>query len=403
MNDKAREICAKLMESLTSMLEAIEAKRDVTKINIEKMIENGQFLAAILKKDPSLIDDSSLFETLELIGSINETEYPYVFEHFSKILRLCLRVLPTGSLVRLWSMSKDIRFCLHILSLHSVENHDLFNKICYWVEHPDTSIFFFRSFVQVLKTKTETVDADRLMPLIPHLTDPTSPLRSTLAMLVFQSFTAINSRVAIAIAAAWLTQQQHKPFCASHCRMVLSTAPPNVLNLLATLTLEWPVVLAIVPSTTNGFENLAMITTHRVKTFSPSLLPNFLELCDISVRRVARMNDSLPKPLQLLDAAFATDTLSNTSLESLFTEPTPCPDFFAASLLFGRHTSLSALTFIPPAVKSQIVAALQSPADPPPLAPPSLQTNLDAVADVAEFLHSNQISRIHAYVHDSVT
>ena len=402
MNEKARDVCARLMESLTGMLERIDSHRAVDDSSVAKAVEHGQFLAALLKNDPGLIDDPSMFETLELIGSINETEHPFVFEHFSKILRLCLRVLPTGAMVRLWSSSKDIRFCLHILSLHPIENHDFFNKVCYWVEHPDPSIYFFRSFVQILKTKTEMVDADRLMPLIPHLVDCKSAVRSTMAMLVLRSFTSVNSRIAIAIAAAWITQTTHREYCASHCRMVLANAPKNVLNLLATMTLEWPVVLAIVPSTTDGFQNLAMITTHRVKTFSPALLPRFLELCDIAVRKVARMNDLISKEFQLLDAAFASDTLSNESLSSLFSSP-PSPDFFSACLLFGRHTPLSALHFVPAPAKAQIVAALQSPQAPPPQPLPETDTNLDPIADVIELLNANQITRIHSYVQSPVT
>lgn len=180
----------------------------------------------------------------------------------------------------------------------------------------------------------------------------------------------------------------------------MAKAPENMLNLLATLVLEWPVVLAILPETVAGFTNLVRMTVHRVKTFTPDDLPRFLELCGRSVRDLVRANSLLSREFQLFDAGF-TGGVPTSELTNLFGGDLST-DYLASCVIFGRFVRLNSASFLPPAVRSGIVAALRTPDDPPerPVRPHGV--DLEAMFAITGLVHSHKVSEIHKHVKSPV-
>jgi hypothetical protein len=176
---------------------------------------------------------------------------------------------------------------------------------------------------------------------------------------------------------------------ADFCRQLLASAPRNVLNLVATLVLEFPTLLAILPSVTEGFHSLVVMTLHRVRLFAGPQLPKFLEMCDRSVRVICENLDGIAKEILLLDAA-SNDSVTSAELANLF-DVEITADSLAAFVMFARQSSCPDGTFLPLETRRKIAAALTDAADLPicTMIPPD--TDPQAMSGLAELLESNKI------------
>jgi hypothetical protein len=191
----------------------------------------------------------------------------------------------------------------------------------------------------------------------------------------------------MSLAAAWLSQKVHRAYVAEFCRQLLSGASRNALNLIATLVLEFPTLLAIVPPTVDGFHGLVVMTLHRVKTFAGSQVGKFLEMCDRSVREICQKCDGVAKEVRLLDGA---NGASAQQLADLF-DIEITPDSLTAFVMFARHSRCPDGTFLPVETRRRIIAALGEEKEMQSCEVSAPDTDPAAMTTLAELLEKNRI------------
>jgi hypothetical protein len=366
---------------------------------LNKIATSSQYLAAILKHQPDLVHDSQIFESLSLFSSICEVELPFVYSHFSKVVKLCLKSLPPATLSSLWQGSAEIGLCVYVIQLTSISSSDFFEKLSNFVADPPPDVTFLRKFIALLKFQTvDPIETSYLLPFAAFVVDSSSLLPSGLAFLVLSSIPAINTKPAIAITSAWLTQTVRSPGPAQYCRNLLSLAPTNALNLIATLCLEFPAVLAVLPASAAGFSNLALITLHRVKTFAPEFCSDFLGLCDSNVRQLAKT--SVSNELLILDATTGPADQSEVA-RAFGTDMTL--DSLAAALMFGRHSTSPNGGFISQEIRAKLSQAFK---DPPPTRHqtdvPAFNLDVQKMTLLSDLIESNRVMAIHAHVQNPI-
>jgi hypothetical protein len=260
-----------------------------------------------------------------------------------------------------------------------------------------------RKFTALLKLQTaDPIKTSYLLPFTAFVVDSSSLLRSGLAFLVLSNFAAINSKLAIAITSAWLVQTVRHPGPAHFCRTLLSLTSTNSVNLIATLCLEFPAVLAVLPPTAAGFSNLALITLHRIRSFAPEFLTPFLELCDQRVRQLAKAFVS--NEFAILDAAsgardqaevaraFDSGPLSGLSL-----------DYVAAAVIFARNCASPNGSFISRDVRAKLSNYFSNPPQIESQSEiPAFDLDVHKMALVSDLIESNRVMSIHAHVQNPI-
>jgi hypothetical protein len=378
-----REHCSTLSECFQGK----SASDDVLK----RVARSGQYLASFLKHEPQLVEEPLILQSLELFASACPTEAPFLHEHFSKVLRLCLKSLPSDPLLHLWSSSTDIQFCCYVVEIASIPIDAYFRKLSIWVENPQADVVFYRAFISILKAPTvDVVETDLLLSFAICLADPKSPVRASLAFLVLNSFTAVNAKLALCIVAAWLYHPIHRPHGAEFARQLLARAGRSELNMIATLVLEFPTLLAVLPPTTDGFASLAALTLHRVALFAPDGLTRFLELCDRTVRGLAKRDAPVAPDVRLIDGG-------GPELAPMF-DREPSTDSLAAVVMFARTAACADCRFLPPETRRKIAAGLANPVELPVIQPEEPDVDPGAVKRLYELIEATKVPEMSKLV-----
>lgn len=339
----------------------------------QKMTKQAQKLKDHLQSMPETAHSREVIEVLELLSSICPIEDPNTYKHCGLIIQLIFRALPNSELLEIWTITQDMNLCSHISESTTVKTYLYFEKLCAFIENPNIEDpTWFRRFVKILKCQLDgEVDYLNVLPFTLYMND-ISPLRSTLAFLILNSFSQINARVAITIVASWIICDHKNPIIANHCRNILKKAPSNTLNMLSTLAFDLPIIFAILPPEVDGYHTVCMLTIHRLNSFTPESLSDFLCLCDIKAREIIHRETStknnktptislsdlsIPNELQLYDTSITASRSRNAISDMMKAE---CSiNFVAAAILYARRTQQENGNFLAPQEAHKIVQALK--------------------------------------------
>ncbi|EAY15671.1 hypothetical protein TVAG_405850 [Trichomonas vaginalis G3] len=316
----------------------------------------GQYLAASFKYAPELATNEQVLEILGLYAAPSIGEHSLIFPTTSKLVELCLKNLSSTTLIDMWNKTNDIGLCSFIINSTEIPPDLLFGKIISWIDEPSNDTTFYAHFVNIIKTPTAcVVPNSAVLQIIPFLVDA-SPIRSSLATLVLNSFSAINKESADLITSSWLQTEHRSIHAAMNCRTILSKAPSASLNYAATLCLEFPVLFCILPPSVKGYKFLAKLTLHRVQSLYKESYRQFLEMCERSVRKIS---DEVYEPLSLLDSAMTGDCLD---IYRLFQTDLTL-DFKAATAMFARYSNWKDGKEIPIELRKEMLKVLNSPTE----------------------------------------
>lgn len=340
---------------------------------IQKMTKQAQKLINHLKQMPTTAYSREVIEVLELFSSICPIEEPDIYKPCALVIQQIILTLPNPELLEIWKRTQDMNLCSHISdSPATIETCFYFEKLCTFIENPSIEDpTWFRRFVKLLKCKLDgEIDYNYVLPFTLYMSD-ISPLRSTVAFLILNTFSQLNARVAITIAASWLICDHKNPIISNNCRSILKKAPPSTLNMLATLSFDIPIIFPILPPEIEGYHTVCMITIHRLKSFMPDSLSKFLCLCDIKAREIIHRetssknkapslklpNLSIPRELQLYDAA-NTASRSRAAISEMM-EADESINFLASVVLFVRRCPYDDGSFLPQQTAHKITQALR--------------------------------------------
>ena len=346
--------------------EMIEKRNNPSQSLLDNIKKQGQFLAACLKRVPEVSTNEKVIELLGLYAAPSKREYPKIYSTAVTVVDLCLKNLPSTYLAQIWDLTADIGLCQQILSSTTIPSDVVFSKIVSWIDSPSSDSTFYSHFLEILQTPNESeVSEEVVSKIIPFLVD-SSAIRSSLACLTLSTFESISQTAAYLVLASWLQCKNRRIQSAHNCRKILSLAPTSVLNYAATLSLEFPTILCILPKKTMGFDTLASITLHRIIALLPDALIPFIELCDQSVRTLLydktlkkeEINEQEVKiypPLRLYDASYDPEVritdLFNTEVNN---------DLIASAAWFARMTVKTSID-IDINIKKQIYSILKRP------------------------------------------
>ena len=177
----------------------------------------------------------------------------------------------------------------------------------------------------------------------------------------------------------------------------------NTLNLIATLTFDFPILLSIIPPNVNGFKTLVLMTIHRIKTFYPDELSHFLELCDIRVREITQKENTKISPeLRIYDATFL-NNISKEQIKELF-HPKENIDFYTAAFLFARYTSIpNASQSIDYEAATKIREMILNSPETTAAYVPNSKLDISDIASIREMIEQNQISHLLKLIQNRIT
>lgn len=382
---------------------------------IQKMTKQAQKLIKHLQSMPEAAHSRPVIETLELLSSICPIEDPDMYKPCALIIQLIFRSLPNSELHEIWTITQDMNLCCHITESTTLKAYLYIEKICTFIENPSIEDPpWFRRFVKILKCKLDgEVDYQNVLPFALYMND-ISPLRSTLAFLVLNSFSQINSRVAITIVSSWLTCDHKNPIIANNCRNILKKAPTDTLNMLSTLSFDVPIIFTILPPEIEGYQTLCMITIHRLKSFIPDKLSEFLCLCDTKAREIIHRETStknnktpslvlpsltIPKKLQLYDTS-KTASRSRSAISEMMEDEITI-NYLAPVVLFARRSPYEVANFLPQQTAKNIVQALKAPYNTKLTKIPCSQYHPDDVKNLSELIVNCDIHQILQMCGDS--
>ncbi|OHS97763.1 hypothetical protein TRFO_35935 [Tritrichomonas foetus] len=367
---------------------------------IDEMTNKAQYISAFFKFRPETSHNPDVIETLELLAAPCPVEKPNLQKPCNDILNLIFRVLPSEELFEIWTITQDINLCCYIAEITPIKSYLLFEKLCFFIDKPSIDSIFFRRFVKLLSCRIEDdVANEYILPFTLILHDQ-SPLRSTLAFMVLNTFTKLNSIVSQAIIASWICCNNRYPLLSNHCRILLKKSPKDTLNMLATLSFDLPIVFAILPPDVDGYQMLCSIVVHRIQSFMPEKLASFLCLCDTQARNIIHHEftkkkieiSGIPSDLQLFDHAF-TASRSRAAISRMM-EGEMTVNLFAAILAFARKSPLENASFLPPETISKIVQALHEQQNTHLINIPASEYEPDAVKSISKMLDECKINEI---------
>lgn len=370
---------------------------------INSIFKIGDEVSALFKKSPEYSRDEYVIEILEIYSGVCRNEFPKIYDICSNFINICLNSLPKSELKRMWETSNDICLCLYISDITSLDNDVFCKKISYFIENPQIEKYWFKKFIEMIrKPSVDEFKIDDIIPFNVYIVDE-SPLRSTLGYLFLNSFEKINSISALTIASSWLCLKHKTPHAANHCRLILKKAPSNTLNLIATLTFDFPILLSIIPPNVNGFKTLVLMTIHRIKTFYPDELSHFLELCDIRVREITQKENTKISPeLRIYDATFL-NNISKEQIKELF-HPKENIDFYTAAFLFARYTSIpNASQSIDYEAATKIREMILNSPETTAAYVPNSKLDISDIASIREMIEQNQISHLLKLIQNRIT
>ena len=357
------------LNELTILFQEMITNRNNPSQNLlDNIKKQGQFLAACLKRVPEASTNEKVMELLGLYSAPSKRDHPKIYPTSSSLVDLCFKNISPSFLSQMWDLTDDIGLCEMIIKNTAIESDAVFNKIFLWIQNPNSDSTFLAHFLAILGSPTESEVGEELISKIAPLLVDSSPLRSSLASLALLSFDSISQNISYIIIASWLQCKNRRIQSAYNCRRVLELAPTNVLNYAATLCLEFPIILCILPTKAMGFQSLASITLHRIISLVPDALVPFIELCDQTVRtllftKILKKEDIDPNeihyypPLKLYDASSDPEI----RISDLFGEELTS-DLIASATWFARMTIKSDIT-IDNSIKKQIFNILQSPVE----------------------------------------
>ncbi|KAH0787971.1 hypothetical protein GPJ56_008072 [Histomonas meleagridis] len=383
------QLCNKLSELFQHI---IENKDNPNTQVLEELVKTSQVFATILRKKPELSEDEYVVEILEIYSGVYENDCPNIYKACSDVVKSCLNSLSGDKLNKMWNTSNETSLCYYISVVTAIENVPFCQKFLFWIENPQIDILWFKRFVGILKKQSVDIFETKLINEFPKYLVDRNPLKSTLCYLFLNSFSKINSSIALSITSAWLSVEQKTQHAANHCRLILKNAPKSVINLISTLTFDFPIILPIIPPTADGFQMLSNTTVHRIKTFDAQNLPQFLELCDTKVREIVKKDHiDIPPELRIYDAAFSND-LKTKEIESLFNS-IDSTDFYTSALLFARYTPISnAAKHMNHEVVQSIRKMIETPPSLTAAYVPSSEIDQSLIDSIHEMIEHNQIN-----------
>ena len=374
----------------------------------KKMAKQAQKLVQHLQHSPETAHFPDVIEILQLFAGVGPLESPAINNLCSTIIKSFFRVLPTTELSDIFNITPDISLCCYICEWTAIDSDLFFEKLCTFVENPNLEdISWFMRFVKMIKCPiTENIRYQTILPFALYLTD-NSPLRSTLAFLVLNTFSKINQHVAIMIVSAWLMCENKNPIISNHCRLILQKAPLSTLNMLATLSFDLLQIFSILPSNIKGYKTATLINLHRINTFYPEKVSEFLRFCDPVARDIIHHDSStklsqppnlvinetnIPKELQLYDTSIISSRSRNSIAKMMDTEITI--NFLSSALLFARTFPHENAAFVPAEINEKICQGLQAQCNTNLKKIPCSEYHAQEIKDLADLIESCNISEL---------
>ena len=177
--------------------------------------------------------------------------------------------------------------------------------------------------------------------------------------------------------------------------------------MLSTLCFDIPIIFTILPPEIECYQTVCMLTVHRLSSFMPELLSEFLCLCSTKARDIIHRetssksnktptltlaNFTIPRELQLYDTA-NTASRSRAAISDMM-EAEVSINLLTAAILFARRSQYEDGSFLTQESAHKITQALEQVYNTKLIKIPCSQYYAEEVKNLSEMIEKCQIMDI---------